>query len=60
MGGPPHAAAATANGTSGPVFRSFASPCVPSSPCRWSTQLLVGLQNTLRDNRFVLAAVIIS
>ena len=48
------------NGTIGPVFRSLASPCVPSSPRYRSTQQIVSLQNTFRDNRFVLAAVSVS
>src|SRR5262245_42466483 len=48
------------NGTSGPVFRSFATPCVPSRPCWRSVQLLAGPRITLRDNRFGLAAVSVS
>ena len=48
------------NGTSGPVSRSFRYPWIPADTRSLSAQLLASSRNTLRDNRFVLAAVRVS
>ena len=52
--------AATENGTSGPVSRSLPCPCVPTDTHAFPTQFLASSSNTLRDSRFVLAAVMVS
>jgi hypothetical protein len=49
-----------ANGTNGPVSRSFKYPWIPASARAYHEQLLAGLRNMLRDNHFVPAAVNVS
>src|SRR6266704_2271673 len=59
-GSTPRAIASATNGTSGPVSRSFAYARMPGDAIALAAQKLASLRNTLRDNRFVLAAANVS
>ena len=60
VGAAPRVSASIPNGTSGPFSRSFACPRMPTDALALSAQVLAGFRNTLRDNRFVSAAVKVS